>query len=193
MKVISLLQPWATLVVIGAKKIETRSFNTKFRGELLIHASKAFPMHTKELASTSPFYDVLIEAGYLKINGRSFSFNLPFGAIIGKVNLASTIPSEKVQEGFGVKVGGDAWRFTAQEFAFGDYSPNRFGWLLKDAVQFAQLIPAKGQLGFWNYEMPEHIHIPNKYGGHATFGSPPDKETLDAVNHLTEVAYKTRR
>ena len=39
MTVISLLQPWAQLVVLGAKKIETRSWNTAFRGELLIHAS----------------------------------------------------------------------------------------------------------------------------------------------------------
>lgn len=40
MKVISLLQPWATLAVIGQKKIETRSWSTKYRGPLLIHASK---------------------------------------------------------------------------------------------------------------------------------------------------------
>ncbi len=39
MKVISLLQPWASLVVMGYKKCETRSWNTKSRGTLLIHAS----------------------------------------------------------------------------------------------------------------------------------------------------------
>ncbi len=40
MKAISILQPWASLVALGHKKIETRSWNTKYRGELLIHASK---------------------------------------------------------------------------------------------------------------------------------------------------------
>jgi activating signal cointegrator 1 len=39
MKAISLLQPWATLVVMGVKTIETRSWQTPHRGELLIHAS----------------------------------------------------------------------------------------------------------------------------------------------------------
>jgi hypothetical protein len=40
MKVISIIQPWATLIAIGEKKFETRSWSTKYRGELAIHASK---------------------------------------------------------------------------------------------------------------------------------------------------------
>ena len=40
MKVLSLKQPFAELVVEGKKKIELRNWNTKFRGEFLIHASK---------------------------------------------------------------------------------------------------------------------------------------------------------
>ena len=40
MKAISLLQPWASLVVMGAKTIETRGWGTKYRGPILIHASK---------------------------------------------------------------------------------------------------------------------------------------------------------
>jgi len=40
MKAISLLQPWATLVVTGVKTIETRSWGTKYRGPILIHASQ---------------------------------------------------------------------------------------------------------------------------------------------------------
>lgn len=40
MKVISLRQPWALLVVLGHKKIETRSWKTTYRGDLLIHASQ---------------------------------------------------------------------------------------------------------------------------------------------------------
>ena len=40
---LSLIQPWATLVAIGAKKVETRSWKTPYRGWLAIHASKAFP------------------------------------------------------------------------------------------------------------------------------------------------------
>ena len=40
MKVISLLEPWASLVKEEVKTIETRSWQTKYRGELYIHASK---------------------------------------------------------------------------------------------------------------------------------------------------------
>jgi hypothetical protein len=40
MKCLSLKQPYAELLVSGQKTIELRTWNTKFRGEFLIHASK---------------------------------------------------------------------------------------------------------------------------------------------------------
>ncbi len=40
MKALSLKQPFAELVVSGRKKIELRKWNTNFRGEFLVHASK---------------------------------------------------------------------------------------------------------------------------------------------------------
>ena len=40
MKLLSLWEPWATLMAIGAKKIETRSWATSYRGWLAIQASK---------------------------------------------------------------------------------------------------------------------------------------------------------
>lgn len=40
MKVLTSLQPWAELLVRGAKTIETRDWTTPHRGLLLIHASK---------------------------------------------------------------------------------------------------------------------------------------------------------
>lgn len=40
MKLLSLTQPWATLVAVGLKKFETRSWSTSYRGELAIHATK---------------------------------------------------------------------------------------------------------------------------------------------------------
>ena len=39
-KAISLWQPWASLIVCGAKEIETRSWSTKVRGTVAIHAAK---------------------------------------------------------------------------------------------------------------------------------------------------------
>ena len=40
MKCLSLRQPYADLVVTGRKTIETRKWNTNFRGKFLVHASK---------------------------------------------------------------------------------------------------------------------------------------------------------
>ena len=42
MKALSIRQPWAWLIARGFKPIENRTWNTRFRGRLLIHASKAF-------------------------------------------------------------------------------------------------------------------------------------------------------
>ena len=39
MKVLSLTEPYATLIKMGIKTIETRSWKTNYRGELYIHAS----------------------------------------------------------------------------------------------------------------------------------------------------------
>jgi hypothetical protein len=42
MKALTVLQPWAQLLILGAKRYETRSWKTKHRGPLLIHAGRAF-------------------------------------------------------------------------------------------------------------------------------------------------------
>ena len=45
MKAISIRQPWAWLIVNGYKDIENRTWNTKYRGPVLIHASKGMTRH----------------------------------------------------------------------------------------------------------------------------------------------------
>jgi hypothetical protein len=47
MKVIVIRQPWAWLIVHGFKDIENRSWNTRYRGTLLIQASAALPTKRK--------------------------------------------------------------------------------------------------------------------------------------------------
>jgi len=152
MKVISLLQPWATLVVIGAKKIETRSWNTNYRGPLLIHASQKWSGEQNRIACSPPFYAHLLAAGF--IGGRSaHKCGLPLGAIIGQVDVANTVCFTGNDKGWGTAWGlGVEWPLTEQEKIFGDYSPGRYGWLLSDPVQFDEPIPAKGQRMLWEYE-----------------------------------------
>ena len=40
MKVITIKQPWATLIAKGYKEYEFRTWKTKYRGDILIHAGK---------------------------------------------------------------------------------------------------------------------------------------------------------
>lgn len=66
MKALSIKQPFAELILQGKKKIELRKWNTKFRGEFLIHASKNVDKKAM----------------------NRFNFNrLPIGCILGRATL----------------------------------------------------------------------------------------------------------
>ena len=153
MKVISLLQPWATLVVMGHKKIETRSWNTKYRGEILIHASVGKNKDGLKLWHNK-IWDKFPDFANMHF------VELPFGEIIGKVNLVDTFPTEMCKMPAHLELrqwyyNGKLVDWSKQEEAFGDYSPNRYGYLLSDPVKFSHQYPIKGSLSLWNF--PEQI------------------------------------
>jgi hypothetical protein len=131
-KVLSLLQPWATLVVIGVKKIETRSWNTNHRGTLLIHASKG--KAGSIFVDKSPFKKYIPD----------FS-KLPFGAIIGQVELVDVIRTEAL--GMSDE---HINKLTLEEKAFGDYESGRYAWMLEEAVMFKQPFYCRGSISLWN-------------------------------------------
>ena len=77
MKALSLKQPFAELILQGKKTIELRKWNTKFRGEFLIHSSK------------------ISDADAMK----KFGFKeLPCGFILGKVELVDVKHYENEKE-----------------------------------------------------------------------------------------------
>ena len=139
MKTLSLLQPWASLVASGAKRIETRSWATNYRGPLLIHASKS----RAELEFDSSC-DLLRHA-QLQIS------DLPFGAIIAKCRLINCVPTQ----------GFDAGRIDisnadfeqSPEYEMGNFEPGRWAWILSDVERFTEPIPARGSLGLWEFEL----------------------------------------
>jgi activating signal cointegrator 1 len=135
MKVLSFLQPWASLTVMGLKKLETRSWSTKHRGELLIHASMG--QSGALLAHEPPFSKYITD----------FS-KLPFGAIIGKVQLTDIIKVQSLHMSDAV-----INQLTMEERAFGDYSNGRFVWVLEEPELFTKPIKIKGTLGLWNFEL----------------------------------------
>jgi hypothetical protein len=140
MKVLSLIQPWASLIAFDEKHIETRSWATKYRGPLLIHASKKID---KIACLEANIWNAL--------NRQSLTgaIKLPTGLIISKCNLVDCV---KVEQTDGLM----AWLekgYVAddQEYPFGNYTPGRYGWILKDIEMLSAPIPAKGQLGLWEY------------------------------------------
>ena len=62
MKVLTIKQPWATLIMQGDKRFEFRSWQTKYRGDLLIHAGKGIDKNGMKLAK-----GILRESGKLII------------------------------------------------------------------------------------------------------------------------------
>lgn len=151
MKALTLTQPWATLVAIGAKKIETRSWNTGYRGQLAIHAAAGKYVDDYLLMKIEPFYSALRDAG---IESR---LQIPLGGIIATCELAETrcIDNLDWKEGKrGWVKGNSFWEASEQEKAFGDYSLGRYMWFLRNVVVFPEPIAAKGSLGLWEWTMP---------------------------------------
>ncbi|WP_147200539.1 ASCH domain-containing protein [Pantoea sp. CCBC3-3-1] len=75
MKALSIRQPWAWLIVNGYKDIENRSWNTKYRGPVLIHAGQTMYkedyLMASEIASLSgvqlPHPDDLMKGGIVGV------------------------------------------------------------------------------------------------------------------------------
>jgi activating signal cointegrator 1 len=155
LKVLSLIQPWATLVATNEKRIETRSWKTNYRGELFIHASKKVDKKFCEQV-----------AGFLGIefSGSQWYYlqqgvgNL--GAIIAKCNLVDCVQMK--EEGFipgfphtAHAILHNGQRVDGNEYWFGDYTHGRWAWILKD-IEPIDPIPAKGKLGLWEFDINQY-------------------------------------
>jgi len=125
-KCLSLRQPYAELIISGRKTIELRKWNTRFRGEFLIHASKAID---KEACKSYDNIDIP---------------SLTTGAIVGSAVL------------YDVKLYQSKEEFIADQskhFATAAYASHKYGFLLSDAKRSEKPIPMKGQLGFFNVDI----------------------------------------
>lgn len=124
MKALSIREPYASLILSGVKKIETRSWKTNYRGELYIHAS---------LGKSSPSPEVM----------KLVLYTNP-GYILCKAMLVDCIymTNEYVEQ---------MEKDNPTEYLCGDYQEGRYAWVLDD-VEPVQPILVKGHLGIWNYD-----------------------------------------
>lgn len=129
MKVLTIKEPFATLIKNKVKYIETRSWKTNYRGELYIHAGLSkISKEVKERPGLSELYN---------------ESELSYGYIICKCNLVDCI---YMTEEFIKKTKEE----NLNNFIAGHYEVGRYAWLLQD-IEVIKPIEAKGQLGIWNY------------------------------------------
>lgn len=130
MKVLSLKEPYATLIKTGIKTIETRSWKTNYRGKLYLHASSAkIPkeyIENNELISLIDLSD------------------LNYGKIICSCELTDCfeMTNEFIEE----------IKKNKNEYISGIYEKGRYAWILRNIVVLDEPIIAKGHLGIWNLD-----------------------------------------
>ncbi len=161
-KAITIIQPWASLIAIGAKSLETRSWSARHNGPIAIHAgvNRGFI----DLCGTEPFLSVLDRHAL-------HPGNLPFGCVVAIARLAQNDPVEGIRD-----------RLSDQERAFGDYRDGRYGWLLECVKPLKTPIPATGQQGLWDWEAPSGLleSYLQQTGGERTRIRRHERPTADA-------------
>ena len=163
MKAITLYQPWASLIAIGAKSFETRSWSppkSLIGQRIAIHAAARTP-RLQEIA------DLMDDPFTLLANTGAFELlkiwwerddGLPLGAVVCTAILAAAyqcgdevIPGHveivkaisRVDDPVSIPID-----------PFGDYSPGHWAWLLEEVKPFPNPIRASGHQGFWNWNPP---------------------------------------
>ena len=142
MKAITLIQPWATLIALGEKQIETRSWNPNYRGQLAIHAGMKIDLD----ACSQP----RIKATLAK-HGITIPEKLPTGCVLATCRIFDCIQMVYSSDSkHGVIVPG--YKLTDQEYDFGYYEHDRWAWILANIIRPVEPIPAKGKQRLWDFE-----------------------------------------
>ena len=127
MKVLTIKQPWATLIMQGDKRFEFRSWKTKYRGELLIHAGKGIDKKSA-----------------LRLR-KYLPDELPAGKILGKVRLVDCIKCDEEFKNMCLKENKDVYAKSPFD--------ETYAWKLDNVEVFEEPIEAKGKLSFWEYDI----------------------------------------
>jgi hypothetical protein len=177
MKALTLWQPWASLLACGAKKYETRSWATSYRGLIAIHAAAksissilkdCFPCHEWDFHPSHAAYTDFVNAAERSL-GYSIT-DLSRGAVIATAELVNCWyivyhPGTNVDKALRIPIGaesmtkdkhasdfGDYFVPTEQEMLFGNWTPGRYAWEFANVKILDVPIPAKGGQRIWNWK-----------------------------------------
>ena len=139
MKALSIKQPWASLIAHGIKNIENRTWKTKFRGRIFIHASAK---------NAGALYELLNEKQIEAISNHWTAAppfpNRPVSAIIGEVDIIDCVINHP-------SIWAEKTPIPPHE-DIGRLSPI-YNWVLANAVLYNKpIINVKGKLSFWEFQ-----------------------------------------
>lgn len=156
MRALSLWQPWASLIAFGAKRWETRSWGTDYRGELLIHAAK---QKSPEIIDSRFIEEAIQTLGHADFDA------LPRGKVVAVCDLTACYriippaptprPEQYGAEGeremseclfvtYGLNMTG-----ARRDHLFGDWSVGRVVWRLENIRRLVDPIPLLGRQGLF--------------------------------------------
>lgn len=138
MRALTLTEPWATLMMLQEKRVETRSWklpNFIIGQEVAIHSAKGYPGWAKEMCDLPAFYSSL------RPNGNYAYPELNRGSVLCVVKFIGCRFTKDVRK-----------QISDKEMGFGDYEDGRFAWFAEFVKRFDKPIPATGHLGFWEWQ-----------------------------------------
>jgi activating signal cointegrator 1 len=142
MRALSLYQPWASLMAVGAKRIETRSWPTSYRGLVAIHAAKKWDAELRATALRKRFAACLSEG--LPIEVEFNPDDLPRGCFVAVGHLHRVLST--TEHAIAIP------QQDTDEFWFGDYSEGRFMWVFDEVWKLSSPVYARGQMGLWTLD-----------------------------------------
>ena len=134
MKAITIWQPWASLLACGAKRFETRSWATSYRGPIAIHAAKKDVFDALSMIPVPTAVATLIGCHE-----------------IDRIREMSCAPQETGC--WDCNHRGNWIDASAREVALGDWTPGRYAWELAD-VKLIPPVRVGGKQGLWEWRRP---------------------------------------
>jgi activating signal cointegrator 1 len=147
-KIVTLYQPWASLIALRLKCYETRSWDTKYRGLVAIHSGKR-PMDK----DADRAWLRILQIGGKEIQRRyprnfPLAHQLSLGAIVAVCELTDcqSMGSRHSQLMYPDRIAYIAEQ-TPLELATGDWQPGRYAWKLENIMALLTPIACRGYQG----------------------------------------------
>lgn len=135
MKALTIHEPWASLIAVGAKRVETRDWPTRYRGPLAIHAGRRW---------TRGEQDAWDDLGWISLRGRRPALGcvVALGQLVACERMTHKLIAEQAADRI------------SDELVFGAWEPGRWAWRLEGVVA-VRVVAVRGKQGLW--DLPDDV------------------------------------